>query len=169
MLNISWDKYFMSMVYLVAMKSKDPNTKIGAVIVGKDHEIISCGFNGLPRGMKDDLDSYNSKPDKYFWYEHAERNAVYNAARNGIHTLGCTMYTQGVPCADCARGAIQAGIKEVVVHTDWNKLNNEKWVISSQYSQAMFSDCGVNLRYYKDTLIDHLVGLNNGTEFKLNT
>ena len=160
---INWDCYFMSMSYLVAMKSKDNSTKIGSVIVGKDHEILSTGYNGLPRGMSDDDPELQIKPEpKYSLFEHSERNSIYNAARNGIHLLNSTIYTQGIPCADCARAIIQAGIKRVVVHENWNKGNAEKWAKSAEYSKLMFKQCGVRLELYSGPIISKIIGLHDG-------
>ena len=78
---MNWDTLFMSMVYLVAMKSKDDSTHLGAVIVSQDNEIRSFGYNGLARGINDDVVERQERPEKYFWFEHAERNAIYNAGR----------------------------------------------------------------------------------------
>src|SRR3989344_6389619 len=111
---MSWDDYFMTMVYLVASKSKDERTHIGTVIIGPKKEIRSTGYNGFVRGLNDAVSKRQEKIEKQFWFEHAERNAIYNATLMGISLLDCTMYTQGVPCMDCARGIVQSGIKEVV-------------------------------------------------------
>jgi dCMP deaminase len=111
------DTLFMSMACLTAMASKDPSTKVGAVIVGLDDEVISLGYNGFPRKVEDlDKERYK-RPQKYYWIEHAERNAIYNAARIGVSCRGAKMYTPFYPCPDCTRGIIQSGIKEVIVHS----------------------------------------------------
>ena len=160
---MDWCQYFMSMAYLVAMKSKDPSTKVGAVIVGPDNEIRSTGFNGLPRGMDDTLLERHEKPIKYKLYEHAERNALYNAARMGIDVNGCTIYTQGTPCVDCARGIIQSGIKKLVVDLFWDKDDNRKeWVESMAYARAMLKECGVEIVIYNGPLIEKISGLKSG-------
>ena len=78
---LDWVDYFLSIAEQVKLKSKDRNTQIGAVIVGEDNEILSTGYNSFPRGLNDDLDDRQNRPEKYFWFEHAERNAIYNAAR----------------------------------------------------------------------------------------
>lgn len=144
---------YMSMVYLVAMQSKDQSTWIGAVIVGPDNEIRSTGYNGLPRGCNDDVDARQVRPEKYYWFEHAERNAIYNAARMGLSVKDCVMYTQGTPCADCARAVIQAGIGEVVIHMDWEKNNSEKWVQSGERSRLMLSESGVILTEWNGDIL----------------
>lgn len=175
-----WDQYFMSMVYLVAMKSKDPRTKIGAVIVGDDNEVISTGFNGLPRGVMDGgknedtgdvflvYPERHQRPEKYFWYEHAERNAIYNAARVGVPLKSSTMYTQGIPCADCARGVIQAGIKIVIIHKGWEDAgsyrDSKKWAESAERSKQMFSEARVMLEYYSGDFLHELHGYSDGAQ-----
>ncbi len=112
----SWDTYFINMAMHVATKSKDRSTVVGAIIVGPDHEIRSTGYNGFPRGVDDDIDSRHERPEKYSWTEHAERNAIYNAARVGIATKGCTMYInwEPSPCDDCSRAIVQSGITTVI-------------------------------------------------------
>jgi len=122
---MDWDDLFMAMAFLVASKSEDKNTRIGAVIVGPDHEVRSVGYNGMPRKVKN-TNKRQERPEKYFWFEHAERNAVYNASLVGIPLKGCTMYTNGIPCMDCARGVIQSGITKVVYHKRWNDDNQTK-------------------------------------------
>lgn len=184
---ISWDHYFIRMAMLIAMKSKDPSTKVGCVIIGPDNEIRSTGFNGFPRGVRETAEGSEHLPDKferslagneyfvlclcgdritipiskldanvngvfpaghsykemvdsvaeandhfqqqksvlserwerpakYEWVEHAERNAVYNAARIGVSVAGCRAYLnwEPRPCVECCKGFIQAGIIEVI-------------------------------------------------------
>lgn len=151
---ISWDDYFMTMVYLVAMRSKDKSTHIGAVVVGSDKEVRSVGYNGFPRGMDDDNLDRQRRPNKYFFFEHAERNSIYNANLIGISLKGCIMYTNGIPCADCARGIIQVGIKEVVVDKQWNEENADKWAESAKKSMEMFNECDVKIRHWDGNLLD---------------
>ena len=142
------------MVYLIAMQSKDPCTKVGAVIVGTDNEVRSTGYNGLPRGCVDDNPNRDTRPEKYYWYEHAERNAIYNAARMGLSVKGCTLYTQGIPCADCARAVIQSGITEVITHAEWNANSPPKWEESAKRSLEMFEETGVNLLEWHGNLLE---------------
>ncbi len=158
-----WANRFMSLAYFVAQFSEDENTKIGAVIVGNDLEPISWGFNGLPRGVKY-LEERNQKPNpKYFFYEHGERNAILNAARIGTCTKGSTLYTQGTPCAECARAIIQAGINKVVVHKEWDDNNPPKWAESASYSRLMFGESGVVLESKSfPNLINKIQGFHDG-------
>lgn len=111
----SWDTYYLNICRNVAARSKDPNTQIGCVIVGPAREIRSTGYNSFPRGIRDDVPERLERPAKYLWMEHAERNAIYNAARAGTSVDGCSIYVEIMPCMDCARAIVQAGIKEVVI------------------------------------------------------
>lgn len=158
---MNWDQYFLSMAYFIAMKSKDTSTRIGAVIVGPNHEIRSTGYNGLPRGLRDDLPERNERPEKYFWYEHGERNALYNAARMGVPLDGCTLYTQMLPCADCARGIIQSGLVRVVIDTRFEP-SAAKWDDHAIRSRAMLETVSVKLDEYAGPLTMDIVGLRGG-------
>ena len=139
---MNWDEYFIQMAKLVATKSKDQSTKVGCVIVGPNHEVRTTGYNGFCRGVDDDVDLRHEKPEKYFWTEHAERNAIYNAARNGIPLEGCTVYTTLVPCADCTRGLIQSGVKRIFLCSG---EANEKWTDSFQRSLVMAKEAKVEM------------------------
>ncbi|NCN51860.1 AAA family ATPase [archaeon] len=150
---VSWDDYFMSIAYLVAAKSKDESTHIGAVIVGKNNEIKSTGYNSFVRGLKDDVAERQEKPEKYFWFEHGERNAIYNATLAGLSLSGCKIYTNGVPCMDCARGIIQAGITEIIVDKKWDDKNPEMWREQAKRSIEMFEEVGVKLRYWDGEIL----------------
>jgi dCMP deaminase len=113
-----WDRYYLEICRVVATRSKDPNTQIGCVIVGPAREIRSTGYNSFPRGIRDDVAERLQRPAKYLWIEHAERNAICNAARAGTATENCTLYVEIMPCMDCARAVVQAGIREVVVSAE---------------------------------------------------
>ncbi len=140
-----WDKYFMELAKHVASLSKDESTKIGAVIVGPDREIRSTGYNSFPRGVNDDNPSRQTRPLKYKWIEHAERNAIYNAARIGVSLKGCALYcSQWIPCTDCARAIIQSGITEVIVETIGDTV--DRWRGDFEVSLQMFAESGVTIR-----------------------
>lgn len=145
-----WTEYFRQLAHTVKIKSKDENTQIGAVIVGKDKEIVSTGYNSFPRGIRDDIKERQERPEKYFWFEHAERNAIYNAARIGVSTKGTTMYLScGVPCADCARGIINAGIVRIFCEKQ-DVTKGIKWADSAERSWEMFDEAGVKVCFYDD-------------------
>lgn len=147
----SWDVWFMKQAYLVAEKSKDPSTKIGSVIVKNNH-IISSGFNGFPIGVYDSPSRYNDRELKYNLVVHSEANAVLSAARFGISTLGTVLYTQALPCHDCAKSIIQGGIQQIVIHTKWPYMSHSKWVESMKISTMMFEESGIKIQYLNDVL-----------------
>jgi dCMP deaminase len=164
--NPSWDELFMRHAYLIASKSKDPRTQIGAVLV-RERRVISEGYNGLPQGVNDDVEERQQRPLKYMFFEHAERNAVYGCARFGFSSAGSTMYTQGIPCADCARGTIQGGIIEIVTHKPWEDIfatssATPTWQESCNRSKEMLLEAGIKLR-----TIDDLLGLNSKLDGKV--
>lgn len=136
------------MANLVATKSKDISTQIGAVIVGPDNEIRSTGYNSFPKGLNDDLEERQERPEKYYWIEHAERNALYNAAKIGVSTKDCTMYLNcGIPCCDCARGIINSGLKRIYI-CEKDITKSSHWLEHSKRSMVMFEESGVEILRY---------------------
>ena len=145
---MNWDEYFINIAEQVKLKSKDEKTQIGVVVVGKDNEIVSTGYNSFARGINDDVSERQERPEKYFWFEHAERNAIYNAARIGVSTLGTTMYmTCGMSCSDCARAIINSGVSKIVLRKG-KGAKGDKWNESSVRSMKMFEEAGVIVEYY---------------------
>lgn len=144
---MNWDEFFCKMAETVKMKSKDRSTKCGCVIASKDHAVLSVGFNGFPRGVNDDIDSRHERPIKYSFTEHAERNAIYNAARHGIRLEGATLYLAGggLPCDDCARAVIQSGINEVVSLDIPFDGKGGMWEEKERISAEMFKEAGVRM------------------------
>lgn len=142
-----WNSYFMAQARLVAQKSKDKSVQVGVVIVGPDHEIRSTGYNGFARGIDESAEERWERPIKYEWVEHAERNAIYNAARIGVSTRGCIAYMESPPCTDCGRALIQAGIKEVVVTTNNPFADRKDWRKSIQFAIDMLEEAGVKVTW----------------------
>ena len=148
-----WVEYFRTLAHTVKLKSKDVNTQIGAIIVGKDKEIVSTGYNSFPRGINDKVLSRQERPEKYDWFDHGERNAIYTAARIGVSTKGCTMYLScGVPCADCARGIINAGITRIFCEKG-KTHKGIKWEESAERSWQMFDESSVKVCFYDDEFL----------------
>ena len=116
---ISWDQYFMGLAHLSAMRSKDPNTSVGAVIVDDKHRVVSIGYNGMPYGCSDDVYPWDREGDlldtKYPYVVHAELNAILNAGRS---LKDCTLYVSLFPCNECAKAIIQSGIKKIIYEDD---------------------------------------------------
>lgn len=142
---LSWDNYFMGIAILASMRSKDPNTKVGACVVNSEHKIVSCGYNGMPRGCSDNKMPWERNGDflntKYPFVCHAELNAVLN---NVTDLKGCDIYVTLFPCNECAKVIIQAGIKRVIYMSD--KYADTESTIASK---MLFKQCGVAFEQYK--------------------
>lgn len=145
---ISWDDCFMNMAYLIAQRSKDPNTQNGACIVDEDNIVIGLGYNGFPRGCSDDEFPWarTSQVDllterKYAYVVHAEANAIYNSSKQ---PKGCKLYATMFPCNECTKALIQNGIIEVIFDRD--PYHNEPiW----KASRKMLKKAGIKVRQYK--------------------
>ena len=148
---MNWNEYFLNIAEQVKEKSKDQNTKIGSVIIGPDNEIVSTGYNSFPRGINDDIEERQQRPEKYYWMVHGEMNSILNAARIGVSTKGCRMYlTCGVPCSNCGRAIINAGITEVYCKKEDTTRNREKWDEESARTLKMFEESGVRVIFYDE-------------------
>ena len=141
---ISWDEYFMGVAALSAMRSKDPNSQVGACIVSDDNKILSMGYNGFPQNCSDDVFPWEREGDpletKYYYVTHGELNAILNYRGGSLE--GAKLYVTMFPCNECAKAIIQAGIKTVVY--DCNKYEGTPSVIASK---RMLDAAGV--RYYQ--------------------
>lgn len=142
-----WDAYYLEICKVVGSRSKDPNTQLGCIIVGPAHEIRSTGYNSFPRGIRDDVPERLERPAKYLWIEHAERNAICNAARAGTATERCTIYVEIMPCMDCARAIVQAGISEVVISdARMSQYASEYYNQHFSLVEVLFAEAGVKVR-----------------------
>jgi dCMP deaminase len=129
----------------LSINSDDPHTRVGCVIVGPNGEPRSEGWNSLPRNVQSQSGRLE-RPEKYLWIEHAERNAIFLAARSGTPLDGCTLYVPLLPCAECARGIIQAGIKEVVISAQAMELyEGERYREDHLVAAKMLSEAGVTV------------------------
>ena len=149
---MNWHEYYLNLLEPISSKSKDQSTKVGVIIVGPDNEIRSSGFNSFPRGIVDGLPERQQRPAKYLFIEHAERNAIYNAARVGVPLNGCKIYMGFYPCSDCARAIIQSGIKEIIFDaSDYEsklKYWNERWKEQMEASIQMLTEAGIIITKY---------------------
>lgn len=152
---ISWDEYFMGVAMLSGMRSKDPNTQVGACIVSEDNKILSMGYNGFPKGCSDDDFPWNRDKEplnnKYFYTVHSELNAILNYRGGSLE--GAKLYVSLFPCNECAKAIIQCGIKTIVY--DCDKYADQDNVIASK---RMLDAAGVHYYKYSRT----------GREIKLN-
>lgn len=133
-----WDNRFLDLAAHISTWSKDPHTKVGAVITNDKNHIVSVGYNGFPRGVADSEARYDNRDDKYKFVCHAERNAIDNA-----HTdvSNCTIYVTLMPCNECAKSIIQRGIKRVVCKA----TNDIKPYLNWDITKIMFQEAGIQL------------------------
>lgn len=149
---LSWDQYFMGMAHLSAMRSKDPNTRVGACIVNPQKRVVGLGYNGFPYGCEDDEFPWERDGEfldtKYPYVVHAELNAILNSIQD-LH--GCTLYVSLFPCNECAKAIIQSGIKKIVYESD--KYNG---VDTNIASKRMLKAAGVELVRISNTISIHV-------------
>lgn len=143
---ISWDEYFMGIAQLSAMRSKDPNTQVGACIVSRENKILSMGYNGFPKGCDDDEYPWKREGEmgdsKYAYVTHSELNAILNYRGGSLE--GTKLYVTLFPCNECAKAIIQAGIAELVYADD-----KYKGTPANLASRRMLTSAGVKMTPYK--------------------
>lgn len=153
---LAWDEYFMGVAILSGMRSKDPNTQVGACIVSGNNRILSMGYNGFPNGVSDDEFPWGREGEplenKYFYSTHSELNAILNYRGGSLE--GAKLYVTLFPCNECAKAIIQAGIK-----TDINHSNKYADLPAFIASKRMFDAAGVELRRYRKTGREIMINL----------
>ena len=153
---LNWDEYFMSLAHLSAVRSKDPSTQVGAVIVDSNNRVVGLGYNGFPRGCDDKEFPWEREGEfldtKYAYVVHAELNAILNANKL---IENCRLYVSLFPCNECSKAIIQSGIKEIIYESDkYKDLDQFK------ASKKMLEAAGVKLRQL-DYEIDLNIKINN--------
>lgn len=145
---ISWDEYFMGIAHLSGMRSKDPNTQVGACIVSAENKILSMGYNGFPLGCSDDEFPWGREGEqldtKYPYVTHGEMNAILNYRGGSLE--GTKLYVSLFPCNECTKAIIQAGIKKIVYDSDKYALSP-----STVASKRMLDAAGVCYEQYQRT------------------
>ncbi len=140
-----WNNRFLELASVISTWSKDPSTKVGAVIT-KDKFIVSTGYNGFARGVDDDIEKYNDRNLKYKMILHAEENAIINTK---VDLYGCFIYVYPVPpCSLCAAKIIQSGIKKVISFNP-NKDFQKRWINDVNIAKKMFKEACVELILYE--------------------
>lgn len=149
-----WDRHFLKLALDHARMSKDPSTRVGAVIIAPDREPVSDGFNGFPRGIADTSERLSNRDLKLKIVVHAEMNAVLNAARMGHRTKGCTLFLAatddsgavwgGPPCTRCIVELIQAGIAEIVSFAP--KAVPSRWEADLSFARSLIAEAGIAYR-----------------------
>lgn len=154
---LTWDEYFMGLAHLSALRSKDPNTQVGAAIVDENHRVVSVGYNGMPKGCSDDVFPWSREgailQTKYAFVVHAELNAILNSK---YPVSGCTLYVSLFPCNECAKAIIQAGIRRIVYESD--KYQNTDITIASR---RMLKAAGIELVQLENTVVLHVEKVRN--------
>ena len=145
---ISWDEYFMGVSMLSGMRSKDPNTQVGACIVSNDNKILSMGYNGFPNNCSDDDFPWEREGEtldtKYAFVTHSELNAILNYRGGSLE--GAKIYVSLFPCNECAKAIILCGIKTIVYDSD--KYAD---TASTKASKMMLDAAGVKYVKYERT------------------
>jgi len=140
---VDWDNRYLDLAEYIGQWSKDQSRKVGCVIVGPDREMRAIGYNGFPRGIDDADASRHERPAKYLWTEHAERNAIFHAARIGIPLAGCSMYLPWFPCMACARAIVQSGIVRLVAFRP--DTLDPRWGEEFHFAIELFREAGVDV------------------------
>lgn len=144
-----WDTRFAQLAKLVSLWSKDPSTKVGAVVVRPDKTIASVGFNGFPKGVPDDSSWYENRDIKYKVVKHAEENAIL-FSREVLD--GYTLYVYPLPpCSSCAGDIIQRGIKRVVAIVPaqyMTRTNDPNFAFN--LTRTMFEHAGIQFDIISD-------------------
>lgn len=153
---ITWDEYFMGVAMLSALRSKDPNTQVGACIVSQDNKILSMGYNGFPLGCSDDDFPWNRESEdpfdsKYYYSTHSELNAILNYRGGSLE--GSKIYVTLFPCNECAKAIIQCGIKTLIYaddkYADTSAVRASKRMLTAagvEFREYEFSDRVINLK-----------------------
>lgn len=137
-------KKYLRVAEAIASLSKDKSTQVGAVIIGPDGEGGPWGYNGAPRNLSYDEIDIIDRDLKLLTFEHAERNAIYAAARRGYATKDGLMVVTHHPCCDCARAIIQSGITTVVYRKPEDAFA-QRWAVNLDVSRGMLKEAGVKL------------------------
>lgn len=148
MSNLLWDYRFLQLAETVATWSKDPSTKVGSIIVDTNRRVIGLGYNGFPRGVKDDHHRYEDRELKLKLVCHAERNALDNAPGS---VEGATLYATFFPCNECVKSIIQRGISKVVTLVP---PPGKSLLFNYEFSYIMLKEAGVQLHQLAPILFE---------------
>lgn len=156
--NILWDFRFLQLAETVASWSKDPSRKVGSVIVDSKRRVLSLGYNGLPRGVEDQIARYEDRETKLQFICHAERNALDNSPGS---VEGATLYATLFPCNECVKSIIQRGIIKVVTFTP-DPGKNLLFFLS--VSSTMLKESGVEVVQYPYNIFERWLNDIEGTD-----
>lgn len=141
--NYKWDLRFLDLAKFISTWSKDPSTKVGAVVTDHENRVVSIGYNGFPKNISDDDERLDNRDTKYKIIVHGEMNAILFANKS---LQFCTLYTHPfMPCPRCASMIIQTGIQRVV---SYNSMP-DRWKDEFELSKSLFKEAGVELKLYE--------------------
>lgn len=137
-------KFFKLAKFQAELFSKDPSKKVCALFIAPEsYQILSTGYNGMPRGVCETKLERWERPEKYKYIVHAETNGIYNACRNGVSLKESICIVTMYPCSNCAKGLIQVGVKEIItVEPDFE---HERWGEDFRYSKEMLEEAGIDI------------------------
>lgn len=147
---VSLDSIFMSCARIMATRSKDPSTQVGACIVGTDNRMLTMGYNGTPKGWKDSEFPWGKNYadiakefEKYGSVVHAEANAIANYKGMTGDLKDATIYVTLFPCSNCAKLLVQFGVKKVIYYSDMYKDTEDNRV-----AKRIFEYCGIEYQQF---------------------
>lgn len=150
MSDTKWRTWFIGMAKFYSRLSKDPDVKVGSVIVDAERRIIGGGYNGFPRGVRDDAGRYEDKFVKNHLIVHAETNAILNAS---VKVRDSTLYCTRFPCTSCTKLIIQTGIWKIVVP----RMDPESsWAVDAKFSEQMLLETHVIIDYFTKEELDNV-------------
>ncbi len=140
---LSWDEYFMGIAVFTSLRSKDPSSKVGAVIVNAKNRIVGTGYNGFVAGIDEKQFSWEREGEwlqtKYPYVVHAEANAILNSTTSNL--ASCRIYATLFPCNECAKQIAQKEISEVIYLSD--KHRDKDFHLASV---KIFNAAGIKIR-----------------------
>lgn len=140
---------YLRNAYCVARQSRDKSNQNGSTLVNATGDIIGTGVNNFPLGVQYTEERATTRPTKYRYFEHAERNSIYQAARAGNGVYGATMFCPWAACCDCARSIIQSGVLVLVMHRERMLMTPERWQDDVNEALEMLVEGGVQLMYHE--------------------
>jgi len=150
------DRRWLALCAAKGRESPDPRTKVGCVLVGPEECFLCEACNTYPNGVVEGIQERTEAPLKYVWIEHAERNAIYMAARDGVSIKGSKMIVELTPCVECARAIIQAGVVQVVIDYDRSaEYSSDRYSDEHSIALAMLAEAGVVVRFVSLKLGTH--------------
>lgn len=140
---------YLKNAYSISLQSRDTSNQNGSVLVSSQGEIIGTGVNNFAIGVKFTRERAETRPDKYRYFDHAERWSIYQAARAGNKVFGSTLYCPWAACCGCAIAIINSGVRTLVMHHERMQMTPERWQDDINEALSMLEEADVTLLYYK--------------------